>query len=180
MISDELNHASIIDGIRLCKAARYRCAALRTQGLGWGLGGWVVGWVGAWAQCRVALLSSLFVYVHPTRCAPMLARPYLRYKHMDMGDLTKCLQEATDAGSRIKVVGAGPRLIGPGLEKLQHSLLQTSKIAEPLSLTLTCCVWKWAHPPPAAGCHRWCVQHGWRRGAAARNRGGRRQVGCLA
>ncbi len=24
MISDELNHASIIDGVRLCKAARYR------------------------------------------------------------------------------------------------------------------------------------------------------------
>ncbi len=24
MISDELNHASIIDGVRLCKASRYR------------------------------------------------------------------------------------------------------------------------------------------------------------
>jgi hypothetical protein len=49
VISDELNHASIIDGIRLCKATRYR------------------------------------------------------YKHMDMADLERCLKEATDAGSRIKV-----------------------------------------------------------------------------
>lgn len=50
VISDELNHASIIDGIRLCKAQRYR------------------------------------------------------YKHMDVSDLDKCLQQATDAGARIKLV----------------------------------------------------------------------------
>ncbi|KAI8475668.1 MAG: 2-amino-3-ketobutyrate coenzyme A ligase [Monoraphidium minutum] len=50
VISDELNHASIIDGIRLCKAQRFR------------------------------------------------------YKHMDMADLERCLQQATDAGARIKLV----------------------------------------------------------------------------
>ncbi|KIY95072.1 glycine C-acetyltransferase [Monoraphidium neglectum] len=48
VISDELNHASIIDGIRLCKAQRYR------------------------------------------------------FKHMDVADLERCLQQATDAGARIK------------------------------------------------------------------------------
>lgn len=50
VISDELNHASIIDGIRLCKAQRFR------------------------------------------------------YKHMDMADLERCLQQATEAGARIKLV----------------------------------------------------------------------------
>ena len=48
IISDELNHASIIDGIRLCKAKRFR------------------------------------------------------YKHLDMKDLEKCLDEAQD--SRLKVI----------------------------------------------------------------------------
>jgi glycine C-acetyltransferase len=50
IISDELNHASIIDGIRLCKAQRWR------------------------------------------------------YKHDDMADLERCLQEATAAGARFKLV----------------------------------------------------------------------------
>jgi glycine C-acetyltransferase len=50
VISDELNHASIIDGIRLCKAKRYR------------------------------------------------------YKHNDMADLKRCLQEADAAGARFKLV----------------------------------------------------------------------------
>ena len=50
VISDELNHASVIDGIRLCKARRFR------------------------------------------------------YKHNDMQDLQRCLQEATDAGARFKLV----------------------------------------------------------------------------
>jgi glycine C-acetyltransferase len=50
IISDELNHASIIDGIRLCKAQRWR------------------------------------------------------YKHDDMADLARCLQEADAAGARFKLV----------------------------------------------------------------------------
>lgn len=50
VISDELNHASIIDGIRLCKAKRYR------------------------------------------------------YKHNDMADLARCLQQAASDGVRYKLV----------------------------------------------------------------------------
>jgi glycine C-acetyltransferase len=50
IISDELNHASIIDGIRLCKAQRYR------------------------------------------------------YKHNDMADLERCLQQARAEGARFKLV----------------------------------------------------------------------------
>ena len=50
IISDELNHASIIDGIRLCKAQRWR------------------------------------------------------YRHNDMADLQRCLQEADAAGARFKLV----------------------------------------------------------------------------
>ena len=50
VISDELNHASIIDGIRLCKAKRYR------------------------------------------------------YKHNDMADLERCLQQASSEGTRYKLV----------------------------------------------------------------------------
>jgi glycine C-acetyltransferase len=50
VISDELNHASIIDGIRLCKAKRYR------------------------------------------------------YKHNDMADLERCLNEARADGARFKLV----------------------------------------------------------------------------
>jgi len=50
IISDELNHASIIDGIRLCKARRYR------------------------------------------------------YKHDDMADLERCLQQAASDGARFKLV----------------------------------------------------------------------------
>src|SRR6185436_10347034 len=50
VISDELNHASIIDGIRLCKAKRFR------------------------------------------------------YKHNDMADLERCLQEARAAGARFTMV----------------------------------------------------------------------------
>ena len=50
IISDELNHASIIDGIRLCKAKRYR------------------------------------------------------YKHNDMADLERCLQQAAADGARHKLV----------------------------------------------------------------------------
>ena len=50
VISDELNHASIIDGIRLCKARRYR------------------------------------------------------YKHNDMADLERCLQQAAGEGARFKLV----------------------------------------------------------------------------
>lgn len=50
VISDELNHASIIDGVRLCKANRFR------------------------------------------------------YKNNNMGDLERCLKEATDANSRIKLI----------------------------------------------------------------------------
>jgi len=50
VISDELNHASIIDGIRLCKAKRYR------------------------------------------------------YKHNDIADLQRCLEEAASEGARYKLV----------------------------------------------------------------------------
>ena len=50
VISDELNHASIIDGIRLCKAKRYR------------------------------------------------------YRHNDMADLERCLQQAASEGARYKLV----------------------------------------------------------------------------
>jgi len=50
VISDELNHASIIDGIRLCKAKRYR------------------------------------------------------YKHNDMADLQRCLEQAASDGARYKLV----------------------------------------------------------------------------
>eukprot|EP00879_Flechtneria_rotunda_P003069 GHRR01003289.1.p1 GENE.GHRR01003289.1~~GHRR01003289.1.p1 ORF type:complete len:327 (+),score=137.90 GHRR01003289.1:916-1896(+) len=50
VVSDELNHASIIDGIRLCKAKRFR------------------------------------------------------YKHMDMSDLESKLQEADQAGAKVKLI----------------------------------------------------------------------------
>ena len=50
IVSDELNHASIIDGIRLCKAKRWR------------------------------------------------------YKHNDMADLQRCLEEAAASGARFKLV----------------------------------------------------------------------------
>ncbi len=50
VISDELNHASIIDGVRLCKARRYR------------------------------------------------------YKHNDMADLERCLEQAASEGARFKLV----------------------------------------------------------------------------
>ena len=68
IISDALNHASIIDGVRLCKAARYR------------------------------------------------------YKHNDMADLERCLQEAQDQRSRI--------IVTDGVFSMDGTIAQLDKICD--------------------------------------------------
>ena len=68
VISDELNHASIIDGIRLCKAARYR------------------------------------------------------YKHNDMADLERCLQESKDAKRRV--------IATDGVFSMDGNIAQLDKICD--------------------------------------------------
>lgn len=70
IISDELNHASIIDGVRLCKAMRYR------------------------------------------------------YKHNDMADLEKQLEEARGAGARNVVV------VTDGVFSMDGTIAQLDKICE--------------------------------------------------
>jgi glycine C-acetyltransferase len=70
VISDELNHASIIDGIRLCKARRYR------------------------------------------------------YKHNDMADLERCLQEAAADGARFKLV------FSDGVFSMDGTIAQLDKMRE--------------------------------------------------
>ncbi|TDP74814.1 glycine C-acetyltransferase [Roseateles toxinivorans] len=70
VISDELNHASIIDGIRLCKAKRYR------------------------------------------------------YKHNDMADLERCLEEAKAAGARFTLV------FTDGVFSMDGSIAQLDKMRE--------------------------------------------------
>ncbi|MBV8123959.1 MAG: glycine C-acetyltransferase, partial [Paucibacter sp.] len=70
IISDELNHASIIDGIRLCKAQRYR------------------------------------------------------YKHNDMADLERCLQEAKAKGARFTLV------FTDGVFSMDGTIAQLDKIRE--------------------------------------------------
>jgi glycine C-acetyltransferase len=70
VISDELNHASIIDGIRLCKAKRYR------------------------------------------------------YKHNDMADLERCLEEAKADGARFTLV------FTDGVFSMDGSIAQLDKIRE--------------------------------------------------
>ncbi|MBT9460008.1 MAG: glycine C-acetyltransferase [Burkholderiaceae bacterium] len=70
VISDELNHASIIDGIRLCKAQRYR------------------------------------------------------YKHNDMADLERCLEEAKAAGARFTLV------FTDGVFSMDGSIAQLDKMRE--------------------------------------------------
>jgi len=70
VISDELNHASIIDGIRLCKAKRYR------------------------------------------------------YKHNDMADLERCLEEAKAAGARFTLV------FTDGVFSMDGSIAQLDTIRE--------------------------------------------------
>ncbi|MFY7864261.1 glycine C-acetyltransferase [Roseateles sp.] len=70
IISDELNHASIIDGIRLCKAKRFR------------------------------------------------------YKHNDMADLERCLQEAQAAGARFTLV------FTDGVFSMDGTIAQLDKIRE--------------------------------------------------
>jgi glycine C-acetyltransferase len=68
IISDALNHASIIDGVRLCKAARYR------------------------------------------------------YKHNDMEDLERCLQESQGANSRM--------IVTDGVFSMDGTIAQLDKICE--------------------------------------------------
>ncbi|WP_077038111.1 glycine C-acetyltransferase [Pelomonas sp. KK5] len=70
IISDELNHASIIDGIRLCKAKRFR------------------------------------------------------YKHNDMADLERCLQEAQAAGARFTMV------FTDGVFSMDGTIAQLDRIRE--------------------------------------------------
>jgi len=68
IISDTLNHASIIDGVRLCKAARYR------------------------------------------------------YKHNDMEDLERCLQESSEAANRI--------IVTDGVFSMDGTIAQLDKICD--------------------------------------------------
>ncbi len=70
IISDELNHASIIDGVRLCKAMRYR------------------------------------------------------YKHNDMGDLEKQLQEARNAGAKQMII------VTDGAFSMDGTIAQLDKICD--------------------------------------------------
>lgn len=97
VISDELNHASIIDGIRLCKAKRYRCVCqARTRAMR--------------QPCNLVTLCQPCNLVQPsaaTHVCVVFGRTTTRYKHMDMHDLEAKLREAQAAGARVKLIATG-------------------------------------------------------------------------
>ncbi len=98
IISDSLNHASIIDGVRLCKAKRYRYANADMADLERCL---------QECQCRYGRLGALLAggtgTAFPYHCNRWcILNGWQRSAHgADMADLERCLQEAQEQRFRI-------------------------------------------------------------------------------
>ena len=89
VISDSLNHASIIDGIRLCKAKRLRCVPAGMQGT-------LTYPTRSFLQFHFDRTPLDYIITYP------VTSPSPRYDHLNMVDLEAKLHEARD--SRIKMV----------------------------------------------------------------------------